>query len=164
MHRCSLAVTYLHPHRVFHREKEMQVQCAAAFLISTQLCSASHSGGAHQAGGKGVWGSVGGGARPHLGMGALLGPPHDGVLGYDVVVIQNADDVREQLQQLAVLVAAHLQMNQVSSGIAQVPAMSKLNFHITSEPCQVSQRPHERQSPLPRPSTGNGAIPYSEPM
>lgn len=34
--------------------------------------------------------------------------PHDGVLGDDVVVVQDAHDVLEQLQQLAVLVAAHL--------------------------------------------------------
>lgn len=47
-------------------------------------------------------------ARPHLGVRALLGPPHDGVLGHDVIVVQDADDVREQLQQLAVLIAAHL--------------------------------------------------------
>ncbi len=45
----------------------------------------------------------------HLGVCALLGPPHDGVLCHDVIVVQDADDVREQLQQLAVLVAPHLQ-------------------------------------------------------
>lgn len=54
------------------------------------------------------WGCKEETARPHLGVRALLGPPHDGVLGHDVIVVEDADDVREQLQQLAVLVAAHL--------------------------------------------------------
>lgn len=50
----------------------------------------------------------------HLGVRALLGPPHDGVLGHDVIVVQDADDVREQLQQLAVLVTPHLQAWSIS--------------------------------------------------
>lgn len=45
----------------------------------------------------------------YLGVGALLVPELDGVLAHDVGVVQDAHHVAEQLQQLAVLVAVHLQ-------------------------------------------------------
>lgn len=47
----------------------------------------------------------------YLGVSALLSPPHDGVLSHKVGIVEDADDVCEQFQQLAVLVAAHLRQH-----------------------------------------------------
>ena len=53
----------------------------------------------------------------------LLGPPVDGVLCQDVAVVQHAHDVCEQLQQLAVLIAAHLH--------SRAPSASSLGIYLS---------------------------------
>ena len=44
-----------------------------------------------------------------LGVTALLMPKQDGILPYDISIIQDAQNVAEELEQLAVFIAVRLQ-------------------------------------------------------
>lgn len=65
-----------------------------------------------------------------LGMTALLVPEEDGVLTNDVGIIQDAQNVAEQLQQLAVLVAVYLQNHQSNAFMADG---SQLMLNVVSD-------------------------------